>query len=217
MGIRALLRKVVGYFLRGIIFTVPIVVTVWVGFYLYTLLTTYGIVETPWISFLITIFGVTAIGFLVSSFLFRPFVRLMEDFLSHVPGVKFIYTAIKDFVEALAGEKKRFNQPVLVRYIPDSNLERIGFITQEDLSFFKIEDKVAVYIPMSYSFSGNLFIVPVKDITPLEGVDSAELMKFILAGGVTDANILRKSPQKLAAEAKAGANQEQPTPKSDAR
>ena len=61
----------------------------------------------------------------------------------------------------------------------------MGFITQKDLSNLGIEKgKVAVYLPHSYNFSGNLFIVPVENITPLDA-PPAEVMKFIVTAGVT--------------------------------
>jgi uncharacterized membrane protein len=47
------------------------------------------------------------------------------------------------------------------------------------------EDLVAVYVPHSYNFSGNLFIVERKYVTPLQS-DGAEIMKFIVSGGVID-------------------------------
>ncbi|MFT6355271.1 MAG: putative membrane protein, partial [Cryomorphaceae bacterium] len=45
--------------------------------------------------------------------------------------------------------------------------------------------KIAVYLPHSYNFSGNIFIVPIENVTPVE-VNTAEFMKFIVSGGVTD-------------------------------
>jgi uncharacterized membrane protein len=87
-------------------------------------------------------------------------------------------------MEAFVGKEKKFNQPVLVKVNLNSDLEKLGFVTQTDLSDLKIKDKVAVYFPHSYNFSGELFIVPKENITPLD-VNSGELMKFIVSGGVT--------------------------------
>jgi uncharacterized membrane protein len=42
-----------------------------------------------------------------------------------------------------------------------------------------------VYIPHSYNFSGNLFIVPNGNVRPIHGVEASELMKFAVSGGVT--------------------------------
>ena len=67
-----------------------------------------------------------------------------------------------------------------------NDIRQMGFITQTDLSEIGLrEDKVAVYMPMSYAFSGKLLIVPKEYITPLD-ISSTDAMKFIVSGGVTD-------------------------------
>ena len=65
-----------------------------------------------------------------------------------------------------------------------SELEKLGFITEEDLGILQEKDKVAVYFPHSYNFSGELFIVPKKQIRMLD-VNSSEMMKFIVSAGLT--------------------------------
>jgi uncharacterized membrane protein len=45
-------------------------------------------------------------------------------------------------------------------------------------------EKVMVYLPHSYGFTGNIFIVPAKNVTPLN-VKSADMMKLILSGGIS--------------------------------
>jgi uncharacterized membrane protein len=71
--------------------------------------------------------------------------------------------------------------------IKDSRMtgfEKLGFMTQEDLKDLEIKEKVAVYCPHSYNFSGELFIVPANDVRPLD-IPPAEAMKFIVSGGMT--------------------------------
>jgi uncharacterized membrane protein len=104
-----------------------------------------------------------------------------------VPFIRHIYSPIKDFTNAFMGNKRRFNKPVLVLTNPDANIEEVGFVTNEDLTHLNIHDKVAVYLPMSYSLSGRLVIVPSKQVKPLDA-DAAEAMKFIVSGGVSDAD-----------------------------
>ena len=74
-------------------------------------------------------------------------------------------------------------------------MERLGFITQHDLSGLGISsEKVAVYLPHSYTFSGNLVIVPVANITALN-TNSTEVMKFIVTAGVTAIQPSKASPE----------------------
>ena len=82
--------------------------------------------------------------------------------------------------------KKKFNKPVLVTINKENNIQQLGFITHENLIELNLpKDAVAVYVPLSYSLSGNLLIVPSDNITPVDA-SSAEIMKFVVSGGVTD-------------------------------
>jgi uncharacterized membrane protein len=83
------------------------------------------------------------------------------------------------------GNKKRFNKPVLVLTNPQANIEELGFLTNEDLKDLHIKEKVAVYLPYSYSLSGRLIFVPREQIKKIDA-DAAEAMKFVVSGGVTD-------------------------------
>ena len=44
-----------------------------------------------------------------------------------------------------------------------------------------------MYIPHSYNFSGNLYVVEKKYITPIDA-SSSEVMKLIVSGGVAEFN-----------------------------
>ena len=101
-----------------------------------------------------------------------------------MPLLNFIYSAFNDLFSAFVGKEKKFNQPVLVKININSNLEKLGFITEENLDIVQSEGKVAVYFPHSYNFSGELFILPRTQITPLD-VNSSEMMKFIVSAGLT--------------------------------
>ena len=108
-----------------------------------------------------------------------------DGILEKTPGIKIIYTTVKDFMEAFAGNKKKFNKAVLVA-IDAEDIWRIGFITQTDASAFGLTDYVSVYVPHSYAFSGVLFFVKRERIKPVDGVSSADAMKFTISGGVSD-------------------------------
>jgi uncharacterized membrane protein len=125
------------------------------------------------------------LGILASSFLFKSIFTYLEDKLEHVPFIRHIYSPVKDFINAFVGNKRRFNKPVMVLTNPIANISEIGFITHEDLTNLNIKDTVAVYLPLSYSLSGKLVLVPKANVKPLE-MDAAEAMKFVLSGGVTD-------------------------------
>lgn len=172
------------YFLQGLFYIVPIAVTIYVIFYLIVLMDGILQLDIPGLGILIILIGVTVIGFLGTFFLgyLKPFDRAIES----TPLIKLIYTSMKDLMNAFVGKKNQFKQPVLVKLNDDIELERIGFVTKESLIELGIsEDKIAVYVPFSYAISGQVFIVPKKNVTKIKG-NSADVMKFIVSGGVTN-------------------------------
>ena len=187
---KSLVSIFVKYFIRGLILLVPAAATVFVIVQAFIYID--GIIpyEVPGLGILTLIITLTLFGALASTVLARPMLYWLNNFLRSAPLIKTIYTAIKDLVSAFVGQKKRFDRPVLVKMHDNSPVEKLGFLTADDLSELGIpSDKVGVYLPHSYAFSGNLFIVPRSSVTPIEA-GSAEVMKFIVSGGVSEINEL---------------------------
>jgi uncharacterized membrane protein len=113
--------------------------------------------------------------------LFEAFDYLLE----HIPGIKYIYSSIKDVMDSFVGDKKRFNKPVWVCTNHNPEIWRIGFMTQKDLGQLGMEGKVAVYLPHSYAISGYVIIVEATNPIPVTKLTAAEAMKFAVSGGVT--------------------------------
>ena len=187
----------VTYFLRGIIVVVPLVAVYLTGAYIWELIKDYEIFGSVFITISIVIAGLLLVGFATKFLIFRPLFHSFEKLITRTPLVKFVYTSIKDLIKAFVGDQRRFSQPVLVNLIEETKLERFGFLTTQEMAKLGegFSGKVTVYIPMSYSFSGNLYVIPAHLVTPLPHVDPAELMKFILAGGVTDLDDLLKNKE----------------------
>jgi uncharacterized membrane protein len=192
MTAKRILRRILGYFLRGLLFVVPIAIIIYVFYKLFFaidgMLTKVfpNAVEFPGAGILAFLIVITLTGFIGSSFIAKPIINQFKKFLDKLPVLKTIYTSLNDLLSAFVGKKKGFNKPVLVKMNHDCDLEKPGFITEEDLHQLGIEgDKIAVYLPHSYNFSGNLYIVPRENITPVNGVKPGEFMKFIVSGGIS--------------------------------
>jgi uncharacterized membrane protein len=56
------------------------------------------------------------------------------------------------------------------------------------------KDKVAVYFPQSYTFAGDMFIVPAENVTPLD-ISPKDAMKFAVTGGVAKVSKIEKSEE----------------------
>jgi len=134
---------------------------------------------------LLTVAFIFVLGLLASSYIFKHLFDFFEEKLEHVPIIRHIYSPIKDFTNAFVGNKRKFNRPVLVLIEPQAGLHQIGFITNDDLTQFGLKDMVAVYLPLSYSLSGKLVIVPTSQVKSLPA-QASETMKFVVSGGVTE-------------------------------
>ncbi|MFN3315811.1 MAG: DUF502 domain-containing protein [Raineya sp.] len=175
------------YFFRGLLFVVPASISVYSLYFAFNFLDKlFPKTGIPGLGIVIIVGGTTLLGYLGSAWLTKPIFQFFDTILERLPLVRIIYSSIKDLTSAFVGEKKKFDKPVLVQISQDSNLKRLGFLTQESLKNWEIEeDLVAVYVPHSYNFSGNLFIVEKKYVTPLQ-TDGTEIMKFIVSGGVIE-------------------------------
>ncbi len=141
----------------------------------------------PLVALVVIVVVIFLMGLVASSLIFQSAFTFFEKTMEHAPVIKHIYSPVKDFIQAFVGNKKRFTKPVLVRTNPQAEIDEMGFITQEDLTELGIKDKVAVYMPHSYAFSGKLIIVPRHAITMIDA-KGGNAMKFIVTGGVADMN-----------------------------
>lgn len=196
--------KFINYFFQGLIILAPIVITAWAVISLFNFvddilpnllhvlfpdfvkISSQGEPEKiPGLGFLVVVLIVLVVGYISSLFFVSKFVDLFDRVLERTPGIKIIYTTVKDFLEAFAGNKRKFNKPVLVN-VDAADVWRVGFITQNDLSQFDMNEHVCVYVPHSYAFSGITYFVRRERIRMIKDVNSSDAMKFIVSGGVTD-------------------------------
>ncbi|WP_237586648.1 DUF502 domain-containing protein [Pontibacter russatus] len=179
-----LMRQLFRFFINGLLIIAPIAITVFIVVGIIDWLDSLFDLGIPGLGILLMVVLLTVIGYIGSSFFVKPFFEVMERIVHKVPLVSIIYSSIKDLFDAFVGDNQKFNQPVLVKMAEDSDNHKLGFVTQEVLQTINIEDKVAVYFPHSYNFSGELFLVPKRNVTYLD-LPSSEVMKFIVSGGVS--------------------------------
>jgi uncharacterized membrane protein len=189
--------KLLQYFLQGLLVIAPIAITIYTVYWIVStidsqipLFTEKGAdgkfyVRNYGLGFLIVIVAICLIGYLSSFFIKNRIFNLFDNLLVRTPGIRLIYSTVKDFFEAFAGEKKKFNKPALAN-IDDSDVWRVGFITQEDAVNFGFDEYVAVYIPMAYSIAGNVYLLPKNRVRPITDLNATDAMKFAISGGVTN-------------------------------
>jgi uncharacterized membrane protein len=199
-----LLKKLLQFFFQGLIVLAPIGITIWAIVSLFNVVDSIlpniihslfpqwvkkdiegNIDRIPGLGFLVVVSVVLFVGWISSSFIVRKLVDILDTVLENTPGIKFIYSSVKEFLEAFAGNKKKFEKPVLVN-IDGPDVWRLGFVTKEDAKEFDKHEHVIVYVPHSYAISGITFFVPVDKVKILENINAAQAMKFAISGGVTE-------------------------------
>lgn len=190
-------------FFQGVIVLAPIGITVWVIVSLFNWVDNFlpnilnslfpirfasvngQIPKVTGLGFLVVISLVLIVGWLSSLYFMEKLVSVFDKVLEKTPGIKIIYSSVKDFLEAFAGNKKKFDVPVLVN-VDAQDVWRIGFITQENTAHFGMAEYLTVYVPHSYAISGITYIIPITRIKKLpKGINASEAMKYVVSGGVT--------------------------------
>ena len=193
---RFIYKVVLNYFLQGLIILAPIAVT---AVAIYTIFDRVDsilrpTINIPGLGFLIIIGGIILVGWISSFFVMSRVLSIFDHWLERTPVIKFIYSSLRDFFEAFAGNKRKFDKAVLVN-IKGEDVWQIGFVTQEDLSQFDMGGYVAVYVPQSYAVAGQLYIVPPSKVRLLPRISAAEAMRFAISGGVTEVETDDKAPE----------------------
>jgi uncharacterized membrane protein len=188
------LKLILRFFIQGLIIIAPIGITAWILYWLFdkvdSILRPY--VNIPGLGFVLIILFVIFVGWISSSFLMGSVINFFDQWMERTPGIKFIYTSTKDFFEAFAGDKRKFNRAVLANAFAD-DVWIVGFLTDEEMGKFDMgADKVAVYVPQAYNFAGQLYILPREKVRKIEQITSGEAMKYAVTGGVVDLDAERK-------------------------
>ncbi len=192
------MKKLVNYFLQGLLFIVPVAVTVYVVINAVVWLDNLLPVKVPipvpgaesfnlpGLGILLIVSIITTAGYIGTRFVRNPVFAIFEGLIERTPLLKLIYSSVKDLIEAFVGEKKSFTKPVLVTMNNNPPIQRIGFVTEDDLTELGLgKEKMAVYLPFSYGFNGQLVIVESSNVQKLDA-SGTEMMKFVISGGVTD-------------------------------
>jgi uncharacterized membrane protein len=180
-------QKLIQYFLQGLLILGPVSITIYFIYEIFNKIDNIlrPVINIPGIGFITIICFIILTGYLSSFFVMSRILSVIDKFLERTPGIKLFYSFIRDFFEAFAGNKKKFTKSVLAN-VDDTDIWRIGFITQDDMSGFGMENYVAVYLPMAYSVAGNVYIVPKEKVKPITNISATQSMKFAVSGGVTE-------------------------------
>jgi len=195
---KSLARVLFRYFVQGLIILAPIGITVYALYWLFekvdNILRPY--VNIPGLGFVLIILFVVLVGWISSYFLMGSILNIFDGWMERTAVIKFIYSSTKAFFEAFAGDKKKFNKAVLANVFSE-DVWIIGFLTDEEMEKFELgANSVAVYVPQSYNFAGQLYILPKEKVRKIDKITSGEAMKYAVTGGVVDFDEERKDETK---------------------
>lgn len=128
------------------------------------------------------------VGLLMKAILVRQLFAFGENILYRLPLFKTVYRAMRDLFDFFTPKKEGLGQVVAVTY---NGMEMIGFITQTEQQrlpeSFRGQDKVLVYLPMSYMIGGFTLFIPREHVRPIN-MSMEEAMRFALTAGITGKN-----------------------------
>ena len=204
---KRLVKGIRGYLAAGLLFLVPVVLTIYVVIKLFFWLD--GILNRQ-VSYLIFRFlntepsdfpipgvGLLALlliifitGIAVRNIIGRQLVKLSDMILSRIPLVGHIYGTLQQIGHAFLSEKSEtFKRAVLFEY-PRPGIYSIGFITQDTKGIvqqrlFKNEkeDCYSIFLPTTPNpTSGFLLFVPKTNVIDLK-ISVEEALKLVISGG----------------------------------
>lgn len=191
-----IIRALLNYLVRGALVILPIAAAVFLIYWIFVKVdTALNLSDVIWVDqrgqpiyipglgILTVLIILIVVGIVVTNFVTDPIKKWFSRWFKRLPIFNVIYTSFKDLTEAFVGDDKKFSEPVVVE-VNETGLKKIGFITQKDLSKIGYPGDVAVYFPLSYSFAGQLCLVNIERVKPLN-MSASEAMKFIVSGGVS--------------------------------
>lgn len=197
-------KRVVTYFIQGLLSLLPLLVTGYVVFLLFSIvrgLAEHVMVLLPQsisnIGFIrialqgifvgLVFLSIVIFGMIVSTMVGTKILKMVDNFFAKVPGLNRIYKATKQVAEVFrSGKKQFFTHPVLVQY-PSPGIWAVAFNTGDASEMCSHEGRgkfYTVFIPTTPNpTSGFLAIVNQDQIRKLD-ITVEDAIKLILTGGM---------------------------------
>jgi len=178
------MSRLLNYFLRGLVVVVQLALTLYVCAVIFRTIDSWLSLPIRGAGFVLALALITIVGFMASSLITRSLIGALDRMFDRLPFVRLLYSSAKDMLNAFVGEKRRFDKPVLASLSADGSVKVLAFLTSDSLDTLGLVDQVTVYMPQSYGFAGHILVVPASRVERIDA-DAAEVMAFIISGGVT--------------------------------
>lgn len=187
------MKNLKNYFISGLIFIIPISLSLWILFKTIKFLE--GIlgnflkkffpnIYTPGIGFFSLILIILFIGFLAHNFLGRKLLRRIELLFEKLPGLNRIYNFIKSIIQNILSKKdKMFKGVVKIKFFDGSYT--IGFITEKS-KLIPDENFLSVFIPTVPNISTGFYVlVPESNVEKLD-ISVEEGLRIVISMGLAE-------------------------------
>lgn len=178
------LHKIQKIFISGLISFLPLAVTIYIVYAGVTIVENllgnlirnvlppdYYVTGLGFIGTLVLIFFM---GLLLNNFVTAGLLQNLQERLTQVPLFKVVYSPLRDLMNLFSkGRGAGSLQKVVLVQIENGNKEVMGLVTREsfhdlDKNLKVGQDKIAVYVPMSYALGGFTMLVNRSQVTPLD-------------------------------------------------
>lgn len=192
---RIFFRFITKHFFQGILVLLPISLTVYISVNVFQAVDHLGRnVLGQWVpdpesnlltgfGFIATVLFIVLVGYFSSLWIGGHLFRWIETIFIRSPLIKTIYGLIRDTVHSIFGEKKFLSRVVLLD-LPNLGYKRLGFVTQEPITFVDgEEEKIVVYMPHSFQVSGEMILISKKSVKFLD-IPPEIALKLIMSAGI---------------------------------
>ena len=184
-------------FFRGFIVVMPVTITLYLLYVLSVKVEgIFGdIIKTilgpqnyvPGLGIGLTVIVIFIAGILVSNFITGRIIQFFISKFEKVPLIKAIYGPLKDLMSLFSSGGHNQMKRVVMIHFKENDFKTIGLVTREEFDEFEKgvleENRIAVYIPMSYMLGGFTCLVPREVVTPVDiPVDQA--IKLAITGWI---------------------------------
>lgn len=193
------MKHFVDFFLKGLLVVAPLSISVYCIVWIFVFvekLAQQGISQIfsvdfkfPGLGILITVLIIVGIGAIMHTWIAQRLYEFLQRIIAKLPVLKTIYFAIEDFMGFFASNSKETGNKKVVLVKLGDDFQVVGIVTNEqpeNVLDSSVQDKIAVYLPMSYQIGGYTIFIDRDKITETE-LSVEDGMKLSMTGWIKKA------------------------------